>query len=57
MKSKPCNCVHAQTIVVWTRGEKEPVRQARDTCAHPEGPHPMNEFCAWRTAKTQGAMA
>ena len=27
-----------------------------DRCIHPSGPHPQNEFCAWRTPKTEGAM-
>ena len=25
-----------------------------DRCIHPSGPHPQNEFCAWRTPKTEG---
>ena len=27
-----------------------------DRCIHPSGPHPQNEFCAWRTPKTKGVM-
>ena len=30
------------------------VKEWRDRCIHPSGPHPMHEFCAWRTPKTEG---
>jgi hypothetical protein len=45
MTPPPCNCAHVETIVVWTRGAKEPEKQRHDRCIHPSGPHPMNEFC------------
>ena len=54
MTPPPCNCAHVETIVVWTRGAKEPEKQRHDRCEHPSGPHPMNEFCQWRTPKTEG---
>ena len=28
--------------------------ERHDRCTHPSGPHPMNEWCAWRTPKTEG---
>ena len=42
MTPPPCNCAHVETIVVWTRGAKEPEKQRHDRCIHPSGPHPMN---------------
>ena len=54
MTPPPCNCAHVETIVVWTRGAKEPEKQRHDRCKHPSGPHPMNEWCAWKTPKTEG---
>ncbi len=54
MTPPPCDCAHVETIVVWTRGAKEPKPQRHDRCAHPSGPHPMHEWCAWRTPKTEG---
>ena len=56
MTPPPCNCAHVETIVVWTRGAKEPKPQRHDRCEHPSGPHPMNEFCPWKTGKTEGVM-
>ena len=55
MTPPPCNCARAETIVVWTRGAKEPKPKRHDRCTHPSGPHPMNEFCPWKTGKTEGA--
>ena len=57
MTPPPCNCAHVETIVVWTRGAKEPKPQRHDRCTHPSGPHPMHTPCGWFAAKTQGAMA
>ena len=37
------------------RGDKAPTKQRHDRCIHPSGPHPMNEFCQWKTAKREGA--
>ena len=54
MTPPPCNCAHVETIVVWTRGRHEPEKQRHDRCIHPSGPHPQNEFCAWKTPKTEG---
>ena len=34
----------------------ETVKQRHNRCIHPGGPHPQNEFCQWRTPKTEGAM-
>ena len=31
-------------------------KERDDRCIHPSGPHPQNEFCAWRTPKTKGAI-
>ena len=56
MTPPPCNCAHSKQIIVWKRGDKAPIKQRHDRCIHPEGPHPQNEFCAWRTPKTEGAM-
>ena len=58
MTPPPCNCAHVETIVVWTRGAKEPKPQPQryDRCTHPSGPHPMHEWCAWKTPKTEGAI-
>lgn len=56
MTPPPCNCAHLSTIIIWTRITKEPKPQRHDRCGHPSGPHPMNEFCQWRTPKTEGAM-
>ena len=39
----------------WRRGA-ETIEQRHDRCIHPSGPHPMNEFCQWRTPKTEGAI-
>lgn len=33
MTPPPCNCAHVETIVVWTRGAKEPKPQRHDRCA------------------------
>ena len=54
MTPPPCNCAHVETIVVWTRGTKEPEKQRHDRCEHPSGPHPMHEWCPWKTTKTEG---
>ena len=32
----------------------ETVKQRHNRCIHPGGPHPQNEFCQWRTPKTEG---
>lgn len=56
MTPPPCNCAHVETLAVWKRGDKAPIKQRHDRCIHPEGPHQQNEFCAWRTTKTEGAM-
>ena len=53
MTPPPCNCAHLSQIIVWKRGDKEPTKQRHDRCIHPSGPHPQNEFCAWRTPKTE----
>ena len=42
MTPPPCNCAHVETIVVWTRGAKEPEKQRNDRCKHPSGPHPVH---------------
>ena len=55
MTPPPCNCAHVETIVVLTRGAKEPKPQRHDRCEHPSGPHPMHAPCPWHQAKTQGA--
>ena len=34
---------------------EEPKPQRHDRCTHPSGPHPMNEWCEWKTPKTEGA--
>lgn len=47
-------CPDVEQIIVWTRGRTEPIKQRHDRCIHPTGPHPMNEFCAWRTTRTEG---
>ena len=57
MTPPPCNCAHVETIVVWTRGAKEPKPQRHGRCGYPSGPHPMHAPCGWFAAKTQGAMA
>jgi hypothetical protein len=54
MTPPPCDCAHVQQIIVWTRGTKTPEQKRHDRCIHPSGPHPMNEFCSWRTPKTEG---
>jgi len=56
MTPPPCNCAHLSQIIIWTRILKGPKPKRHDRCNHPTGPHPMNEFCAWRTPKTEGAM-
>ena len=43
-------CGHV-VLVTITHGQRV---ERYDRCGHPSGPHPMNEFCAWRTPKTQG---
>lgn len=55
MTPPPCNCAGNQTVVVWARGDKTP--QQHDRCIHPSGPHPMHEWCAWKTNKTEGVPA
>ena len=45
---------HVQTAIVWARGRHEPEKQRHDRCIHPSGPHPMHEWCAWKTPKTEG---
>ena len=52
----PCHCAHLEQIVVFCRVADEPQRREHARCIHPAGPHPMNEFCQWRTPKTEGAM-
>ena len=56
MTPPPCNCAHNESLVVWKRGDKAPIKQRHDRCIHPSGPHPQNEFCPWKTVKTEGAM-
>jgi hypothetical protein len=56
MTPPPCDCAHVQQIIVWKRGDKEPIKQRRDRCIHPGGPHPMHEWCEWRAPKTEGVM-
>ena len=56
MTPPPCNCAHVETIVVWTRGAKEPKPQRHDRCIHPSGPHPMRAKCAWFAEKTEGVV-
>ena len=56
MTPPPCNCAHNETLVVWKHRAKAPIKQQHDRCIHPSWPHPQNEFCAWRTPKTEGAM-
>jgi hypothetical protein len=56
MTPPPCNCAHVEQIVVWVRGHNRPEKQRHDRCIHPSGPHPMNEFCPWKTGKTEGVM-
>ena len=51
MTPPPCNCAHVQTAIVWTRGQAV---ERYDRCTHPTGPHPMHEWCEWRTPKTEG---
>ena len=55
MTPPPCNCAHVEQIVVWVRGHNRPEKQRHDRCIHPSGPHPMNEWCEWKTPKTEGA--
>ncbi len=54
MTPPPCDCAHVEQVIVWTRGRTEPIKRRHDRCIHPTGPHPMNEFCQWRTPKTEG---
>ena len=54
MTPPPCNCAHVEQIVVWVRGHNRPEKQRHDRCTPPSGPHPMNEWCSWFAAKTQG---
>ena len=54
MTPPPCNCAHNKTVVVWARGNKLPQMKRQHQCIHPTGPHPMHEWCAWRTPKTEG---
>jgi len=56
MTPPPCNCAHNETLVVWKHRAKAPIKQRHDRCIHPSGPHQQNEFCQWRTPKTEGAM-
>lgn len=56
MTPPPCHCAHVEQIVVWVRGHNRPEKQRHDRCIHPSGPHPMNEFCPWKTGKTEGAI-
>ena len=56
MTPPPCNCAHVEQIVVWVRVHNRPEKQRHDRCIHPSGPHPMNEFCPWKTGKTEGVM-
>lgn len=57
MTPPPCNCAHVEQIIVWTRGRTEPIKRRHDRCIHPTGPHPMHEWCAWKTNKTEGVPA
>ena len=45
-------CGHVALITI-TQGQRV---ERYDRCGHPSGPHPMHEFCAWRTPKTEGAI-
>lgn len=57
MTPPPCDCAHLQTIAVWKHDTKVPKPYRHEhLCRHPSGPHPMNEFCQWRTPKTEGVM-
>lgn len=54
MTPPPCDCAHVEQVIVWTRGRTEPIKQRHDRCIHQTGPHPMHEWCQWRTPKTEG---
>ena len=45
-------CGHVALVSI-TQGQRV---ERYDRCEHPSGPHPMHEFCAWRTPKTEGAI-
>ena len=54
----PCHtCGHVEQLVVWAKGTKAPIKRRHDRCIHPEGPHEMNEFCAWHTSKQESLHA
>ena len=43
-------CGHAALVSI-TQGQRV---ERHDRCTHPSGPHPMHEWCEWRTPKTEG---
>ncbi len=44
MTPPPCDCAHAEQIIVWIRGSTEPIKQRYNRCIHPAGPHPQHEL-------------
>ena len=46
-----CRACGYVVLVSITQGQRI---ERYDRCGHPSGPHPQNEFCAWRTNKTEG---
>ena len=45
-------CGHVALVTI-TQGQRV---EHYDRCGNPSGPHPMHEWCEWRTPKTEGAM-
>jgi hypothetical protein len=45
-------CGHVALVSITHGGRAEHY----DRCTHPSGPHPMHEWCPWKTPKTEGAM-
>ena len=43
-------CGHVALVSI-TQGQRV---ERYDRCEHPSGPHPMHEWCAWKTPKTEG---
>ena len=48
----PCRACGHVVLVSITQEQRV---ERYDRCEHPSGPHPMNEFCPWKTGKTEGA--
>ncbi len=48
-----CRACGYVVLVSITQGQRV---ERYDSCIHPSGPHPQNEFRAWRTPKTEGAI-